>query len=174
MLYAITDRSAALRLLQQYLLEISYATTGLPHISIDGVSGEETTRAIRLFQEQNNLPVTGEADYRTWQEIFRHHTYVKTIRTANPTLLSPDSLPLSPRSEGSDVYLLQIMLAALCDKYSTLPCIRANGRYDPETQYAVRMYQGYHGMPPSGIVDLPTWEALAEEYGRIPRTQTTP
>lgn len=169
MLYAITDSSAALRLLQQYLLEISYATTGLPHIAVDGVSGEETTRAIRLFQEQNNLPVTGEADYTTWQEIYRHYTYAKAARTANPTLLSPDSLPLSLRSEGSDVYLLQIMLATLCDKYPALPCIRASGRYDPETQYTVRTYQSYRGMPPSGTVDLATWEALAEEYRRLPR-----
>ena len=171
-MYAITDRGAALRLLQQYLLEISYATEGMPHISIDGVSGEETTRAVRRFQEQNNLPVTGEADYKTWQEIFRHHTYAKAIRTADPTLLSPDSLPLSLRSEGSDVYLLQIMLATLCDKYPALPCIRASGRYDPETQYAVRLYQGYRVMPPSGTVDLATWEALAEEYGRLPREQS--
>lgn len=170
-MYAITDRAAALRLLQQYLLEISYATEGLPHISIDGVSGPETVRAVRLFQEQNNLPVTGEADYATWQEIFRHHAYARAARTIMPTLLPPTSLPLSLRAEGSEVYVLQILLATLCDKYPSLPCVRLSGRYDPETQYAVRLYQGYHGLPPSGTVDIATWEALAEEYGRMPSGQ---
>jgi peptidoglycan hydrolase-like protein with peptidoglycan-binding domain len=55
-MYDISNPSLPLRLVQGYLLEISYAENGLPHLSVDGVAGEETTETIRLFQQQNGLP----------------------------------------------------------------------------------------------------------------------
>ena len=165
-MYDIRDTSAALRLLQTYLLEISYATEGLPHISIDGVAGEETTRAIRLFQEQNGLPTTGFADYATWEEILRHYGNALRARVAVPVLLPPDSLPLSLRDTGSEVLILQTLLTALRERYPNLPRVAPSGRYDAETAHAVRVYQGHHSLPPSGITDDKTWQILTGEYRR--------
>ena len=165
-MYDIQDKAAAIRLLQTYLLEISYATEGLPHISVDGVAGEETNRAIRLFQGQNGLPVTGYADYATWLEILRHYRPALAMRTAAPTLLPAHALPLTPRSTGSEVLLLQTLMNAMRGRYPDLPQIGASGRYDGETAHAVRIYQGHHSLPPSGITDGETWEILVQEYGR--------
>ena len=44
------------------------------------------------------------------------------------------------------------------------------GRYDLETEYAVRLYQEYNHLPVTGIVDLATWERLAAHY----RTRNDP
>ena len=165
-MYDIRDTSAALRRLQNYLLEISYATEGLPHIAVDGVVGEETNRAIRLFQRQNSLPETGYADYETWQSIFEQYLLALADRTARPTLLPPYTLPLTMRSAGSEVLVLQAVLSALHDRYPDLPLPIPSGRYDAETARAVRLYQDHHSLPPSGIVDRTTWEILADEYRR--------
>lgn len=166
MTYSIRDTAAALRRLQTYLLEISYATEGLPHIAADGLSGEETTRAIRLFQRQNGLPETGYADYTTWQEVVEHFRLALAARTHVPTLLPPASLPLTTHSAGSEVLILQAMLAALHGRYPSLPRVAISGRYDAETAHAVRNYQRYHSLPPSGVTDDVTWEILADEYSR--------
>ena len=165
-MYDISNPSLPLRLVQGYLLEISYAEEGLPHISIDGVAGEETTEAIRLFQSQNGLQPTGKADPATWEALFRHYEYAAMLRTADPTLVPRDALPLTPRTVASEVYLLQTMLNAMRPKYASLPFLVQNGSYDLATENAVRIYQAHRLLPPSGIVDLATWEALAEEYGR--------
>ena len=170
-MYDISNPAHPLRLVQGYLLEISYAEEGLPHLSIDGVAGEETTAAIRLFQRQNGLPPTGKTDLETWEAIFRHYEYAKLLRTADPTLVPRDALPLTPRAVSSEVYLLQTMLNAMRPKYATLPLLVQNGSYDLATENAVRLYQGHRLLPASGIADLATWEALAEEYGRRPRAE---
>lgn len=168
-MYDISNPSLPLRLVQGYLLEISYAEDGLPHLSVDGVAGEETTEAIRLFQQQNGLPPTGKADLITWGTIFRRHEYAKILRTADPTLVPRNALPLLPRTVSSEVYLLQTMLNAMRPKYGGIPLLVQNGSYDLATENAVRMYQEHRLLPASGITDLATWEALAEEYGRRPK-----
>ena len=168
-MYDISNPAEPLRLLQGYLLEISYAEEGLPHLAVDGVAGEETTEAIRLFQEKNGLPPTGEADPITWETIFRRHEYALLLRTADPTLVPVHVLPLLPRTASSEVYLLQTMLNAMRPKYEGIPLLIQNGSYDLATENAVRIYQGHRLLPASGIADLVTWEALAEEYGRRPK-----
>ena len=54
--------------LQAYLHGISHQSQ-LPHLIPDGVYGENTANAVRLFQQQNQLPPTGETDTATWNAI---------------------------------------------------------------------------------------------------------
>lgn len=68
-MFDITNASAV-RELQKYLLEVSYATHGYPHLGIDGIFGEETRSVLSLFQRRNRLPVTGIVDRRTWQALY--------------------------------------------------------------------------------------------------------
>lgn len=166
MMYSIRDTREAVRLLQTYLLEISYATQGLPHIAVDGLSGEETTRALRLFQGQRGLPATGFADYATWQALVRHAEDARAARTFAPVLLPPVLLPMTARSVGSEVMLLRVLLNSLRDRYPDLPQLFPSDRYDAETARAVRVYQRHHSLPASGVVEEATWQALVDEYRR--------
>ena len=165
-MYSIRDKAAAVRLLQTYLLEISYATEGLPHLSVDGIAGEETNRAVRLFQRQNGLPVTGYANQETWEEIQRHYRPALAARTEVPVLLPPYALPLTSRSVGSEVRILQELLAALHGRYPDLPRLSPSGRYDAETAHAVRIFQAHNSLPASGVTDEKTWQILTDEYRR--------
>ena len=81
-MFDITDKSAV-RELQKYLLEISYATHGYPHIAIDGIFGRETREVLSLFQRRARLPVTGVADRRTWQALYSAYLPALAARKPN-------------------------------------------------------------------------------------------
>jgi peptidoglycan hydrolase-like protein with peptidoglycan-binding domain len=87
-MFDITD-SGAVRELQKYLLELSYATHGYPHLAIDGIFGRETREVLSLFQRRARLPVTGVADRRTWQALYRAYLLAITSRM-------PDHKPRHP------------------------------------------------------------------------------
>ncbi len=63
---------------------------------------------------------------------------------------------LKPRDQGQQVRLVQEWL-----------CLRGLGvridsDFGPATEFAVRQFQGKAGLPPSGSVDVPTYEALTQ------------
>lgn len=78
-MYDITG-PAPVRELQKYLLELSYATHGYPHLAIDGIFGRETREVLSLFQRRNRLPVTGVADRRTWEALYAAYLLARATR----------------------------------------------------------------------------------------------
>lgn len=87
-MFDITGTSPV-RELQKYLLEISYATHGYPHLSIDGIFGAETRDVVSRFQQRNRLPVTGIADRRTWDSIYRAYLVALAARLTEHRRLFP-------------------------------------------------------------------------------------
>ena len=69
-MYDIKHPENAVRMTQSFLLEISYVDEDLPHVSIDGIYGERTRRAVRIFQRKNGLPETGRTDRETWNALY--------------------------------------------------------------------------------------------------------
>ena len=66
--------------LQEQLNAIRQGYPALPAVTVDGIYGEGTQRAVRDFQRIFNLPVTGIVDYPTWYKI--HEIYVGVTRIA--------------------------------------------------------------------------------------------
>ncbi len=163
-MYHIINESQAIREIQRYLLEISYATDGLPHLSVDGIYGEETRGGVREFQRRNGLEASGQVDPATWDELYRQYDLARRERIEQPPLLPPDALPLALSAEGSEVALLQVLLVALQAELATLPPLRQSGRFDQETQRALRAYQVARRLPASGILDRETWQHLTQDY----------
>lgn len=92
--------------LQAYLHGISHQSQ-LPHLIPDGVYGENTANAVRLFQQQNQLPPTGETDTATWNAIAQ--AYRQEVR---PTVLHLRLFPTgitayAPGDKGSAVFVIQ-------------------------------------------------------------------
>ena len=163
-MYNLTDKRNAIRELQRYLLEISYATSGIPHLAVDGIYGEETRATVAAFQLRNGLPVTGEADPSTWSEIYRQFDQAREARLAKPILISAAILPLALHARGSEVFLLQTLLDEVRLFLPELLPVAQNGNFDGETQRALRAYQTIRHLPPSGILDKETWNNLATDY----------
>lgn len=55
--------------LQEQLNAIRQGYPALPAVTVDGIYGEGTQRAVRDFQRIFSLPVTGIVDYPTWYKI---------------------------------------------------------------------------------------------------------
>ena len=167
-MYNLTDKRNAIRELQRYLLEISYATNGLPHLGVDGIYGDETRTAVSAFQLRNGIPQTGEADPTTWAEIYRQFASARRARTEQPVLLPAGALPLALHARGSEVALLQTVLHALRTEMKEIPALSQTGHFDADTQRALRAYQVIRHLPPSGILDGDTWALLERDYRSRP------
>lgn len=65
---------------------------------------------------------------------------------------------------GANVRALQTMLRVISRHDSKIPTVVPDGIYGQDTLNAVSAFQRIHGLPVTGVVDLATWEAIAEEY----------
>ena len=66
--------------LQEQLNTIAEVYTRIPPLIIDGIFGENTQEAVRIFQQVFKLPQTGVVDYPTWYKI--QEIYVGVTRIA--------------------------------------------------------------------------------------------
>jgi len=65
---------------------------------------------------------------------------------------------------GQPIRSLQTMLRTIAEDRPGYVRIVPDGIYGPETMGAVTVFQRNHGLPPTGITDHETWEAVVAEY----------
>lgn len=76
----IGSRGDSVRQMQEQLNAISDVYTVVPKIAVDGVYGQQTMEAVRIFQQTFGLPATGIVDFPTWYRI--SEIYVAVTRIA--------------------------------------------------------------------------------------------
>ena len=64
----------------------------------------------------------------------------------------------------NQIFELQTMLRLISQTDASLPSVNPDGIFGPETESAVLAFQSNAGLPPSGIVDFATWNAVANAY----------
>lgn len=157
----------SVRAIQYYLNVIAYFNGNLNTLPIDGVFGEDTVNAVRVFQQFYNLPVTGVIDRQTWNKI--REIYDNIIRnlpegySGNQAALYPGYV-LSEGMRGTNVRNLQTYLSAISTFLPSLGNITVDGIYGPATANAVREFQRLYGLPVTGTVGPLTWFYIAREY----------
>ena len=141
----IRSLQSMLRLLQRHA---GKPTTVVP----DGIFGPETARAVREFQQQNGLPVTGAADLTTWnavvdaaREAHIHHGPAEPLRP----LFQPMQT-ISPGEQNMHLYLAQGMLQALRHYYDGMPPVSVTGRHDEACTASLKWLQARCGLPEVG------------------------
>ena len=89
--------------LQTFLRRIQRSQGPIQPLVPDGIFGAETAAAVRDFQRQNSLPVTGTADFDTWDAVYRAYL---VLRTGDETPQAVSFFPagadaaLRPRGQG--------------------------------------------------------------------------
>lgn len=78
----IGAQGAKVRQMQEQLNRISQNYPAIPKLVADGIYGENTKKAVEVFQKVFLLPVTGVVDYATWYEI--SEIYVGVSRISEP------------------------------------------------------------------------------------------
>ena len=165
-----TNEQQAIRNLQRYLRQLSYANDKIPTPPIDGIYDTATRDAVRAFQREERLPDTGAVDTATWELIFKR--YEESLRREDapvPLAQFPRISPGYALREGDESFLIRLVQYALGELdliYKGLDDVPQTGVYDAATAEAVRGFQRRHGLPETGEVDRTTWDALATTYNR--------
>lgn len=164
--YARDNHQENVMELQNYLRTISRFRNNIPLIIPDGIFGPETTDAVKGFQAAYGLPQTGVVDEATWDAIYREYLQV-AAETAQPVCVqaypSPDFM-VGPGASGEKVYFLQLMLISLGNHFHNIPPVTLSGRYEDDTEAAVKKVQEKSGLPETGAVDNFTWNSIARAY----------
>lgn len=125
--------------------------------------GEQTRRAVRSFQEQNGLPVTGVATLETRQRLNALLQDAIPPRPDTPTTPTESTTPAQPTAPPSNVQLeiyteAQLKAILLGLGYD----INANaGLSDPPTVRSIREVQSLYGLSETGQPDRATQNQLA-------------
>ncbi len=64
----------------------------------------------------------------------------------------------------NEIYELQTMLRLIAQTDGMVPLVNPDGIFGPETERAVLAFQSNMGLPPTGIVDFGTWNAVTNAY----------
>ncbi|MDO4270601.1 MAG: peptidoglycan-binding protein [Eubacteriales bacterium] len=171
------DTNEEVRTIQNRLNRISTNYPNIPKIyPVDGIFDADTERAVRAFQRQFNLTADGLVGKATWYRIAFIYNNVKRLSELNSEgLLLNDvsrQFPADLRegATGPGVQLLQYFLAVVGEYYDQLPRWRpeqVDGVFGPQTREAVAAYQRMMGLPETGVVDRPTWNALLSTYQSV-------
>lgn len=79
---SIGSSGTKVRRLQEQLDRIAQSYPAIPRITADGIYGERTAGAVRMFQRIFNLPASGITDFPTWYRI--SGVYAAVSRAAGP------------------------------------------------------------------------------------------
>lgn len=135
------DGTAYIVFLQNRLIELGYLQD-----SADGSFGENTQTAVKQFQKNNNLPVTGIADSNTQNRLYQDASTLVAANSGNTVF-------------GSDVTRVQSMLS-LWGFLET----RVDGTYGEGTAKAIKAFKQYMTSidPTYGMKATPTPTAKPE------------
>ena len=151
----------------QYMLgKLAGDDPELIHVAVDGVFGERTLEAVLRFQKKAGLPMTGRADPDTWEALrARWRELEGRAGPTRPVRVFPAE---GTRVEAGTVreYLIlpQTMFRVLARQFAGIADLPADGVHTAAWEDNVRWLQRAGGLPPTGTLDQPAWDALSRLY----------
>lgn len=122
-------------------------------ISVDGIFGNGTKKAVEKFQTANNLTVDGVVGKATWPKINVGTPSTPAVKPAAPKAKAEVKPKLTSNlkrgSKGAQVKFLQKKLG-----------LTADGIFGSNTDKAVRAFQKKNRLAVDGVVGATTWGAL--------------
>ena len=128
----------------------------IPAVTVDGVFGTATTRAVKAFQSAYGLVSDGVVGKATWQAIYGAYQNMESDLNNN----SYPGTPLRLGSEGVAVRQVQFWLRVAADNYIALEGVSVDGAFGSATRQAVLSFQDYFSLTADGVVGLQTWNKL--------------
>ncbi len=154
------------RSLQTMLRVIAESNDQQPSVVPDGIYGANTRTAVSAFQRRKGLPVTGNTDQQTWEAIVsEYEPALILVGEAQPieVILNPNQVIRQGESHPN-VYLAQGMLIVLSQAYASIPQPGMSGIVDLPTAEALSAFQALNRLPMTGQLDKITWQRLARHY----------
>lgn len=165
------------RTIQKQLNRIARNYPMIPEIpDTNGVYGVDTENAVKAFQKIFNLTPDGIVGESTWYAIKRVYNAVKRLSELYSEGITISEIqreypnPLSVGSSGVYVRIIQYFLSFLAYFNREFVPLTVDGIFGPDTENAVKTFQNWAGLPVTGIVNAPTWNAIINEYNAILRS----
>lgn len=143
---------------QFWLSDLAQFDSSLVRVSVDGSYGAATERAVRAFQQKQNLTADGVVGQTTWNALYA--AWVDAQSDLGGTAWPGTALRRG--DTGMEVRLVQFWLRLAADNYSALRTVPVDGSYGATTVSAVTAFQSLFGLTADGVVGRSTWNKLKE------------
>ena len=143
---------------QFWLSDLAQFDSSLVRVSVDGSYGAVTERAVRAFQQKQNLTADGVVGQTTWNALYA--AWVDAQSDLGGTAWPGTALRRG--DTGMEVRLVQFWLRLAADNYSALRTVTVDGSYGAATVSAVTTFQSLFGLTADGVVGRSTWNKLKE------------
>ena len=160
--------------IQRDLRRIRQNYPAIPDItSTLGIYDEETSKAVKKFQEIFNLSATGNVDKGTWYKIKYVYNSVKKLAELYSEGLSKDDVTFLYADElkygdtGIEVEYIHYFLDALAFLDKDIPRLPTNSIYTNNTETIVKAFQKKYNLPVTGKFTYSDWTVLKSAYRKI-------
>ena len=160
--------------IQRDLRRIKINYPAIPSInSTVGIYDNETSDAVKKFQEIFSLPVTGIVDKATWYKIKYVYTSVKKLSDLYSEGLSKDEATFLYEDElnygdtGIEVQFIHYFLDAIAFLDPDIPRLQTNSIYNDNSITMVKAFQSKYGLPVTGVFTYSDWKVLKNIYDSI-------
>lgn len=157
--------SKPIRGLQEMLRNISFYVEDVLPVIPGGIFNENTKNSVISFQKIYGLTPDGEVNNTTWQKIRDVNNELNRINA------QPKSFPVFGKKlvifeddERSELYVIQAMLYAIFLEVPNSPQVNITGIHDENSVDAVVFVQTITGIEPTGIIDVETYNNIADLY----------
>ncbi len=162
------------RTIQVELNRIGANYPAIPKIvPANGIYGERTVEAVRVFQGVFGLAQTGIVNKSTWYQIKYIFTAVKGLSELTSEGLTEDEVEnilgenLRQGDYGQRVRIVQYFLNVIAYFNPEIPSVYSDGVFNSEMDAQVRAFERFYGLNPDGVVDFRTWQLINEIYRNI-------
>ncbi|MBQ8402327.1 MAG: peptidoglycan-binding protein [Clostridia bacterium] len=136
----------------------------------DGVFDNDTDAAVRAFQQIFSLTPDGIVGRATWYAISRTAAAVTRLSELNAEGIDAEEVMnsqpevLQEGDTGVGVQELQYFLSFIGTFNNFIQPVPIDGIFGIRTRQSVEDFQRTYGLPVTGIVDTPTWNAMFRAY----------
>lgn len=135
--------------IQFWLNAVAEFVDTIPTVTVDGIFGQATDRAVRAFQQHFGLTVDGIVGQATWNSIYNEYSSIQTD-IAPPNVDTPGQFPgttLAVGSRGNDVKQMQFYLRIISNSNSAIPASRRTASSAPPPSVLCALSSNSTGLP---------------------------
>lgn len=168
--YALARWFRPIESMQYSLRSISQVYPNIPAPLVNGQFGEETAAAVRGFQQEFNLPVSGQINFATWELILLVYHNLEMLRIGAGGLnlaLTPGETVLWQAGDTACNAVLSVVQAVLnnmAGDFDNLEQVTPHCKPQINAD-AIAAFQKLANLPATGVLDRHTWNIMLRFYG---------
>ena len=157
------DKKSAIKEIQRFIYKLSDYYSEIPRISIDGIYGDTSRRAVMSYQSLFNLPADGIINNRTHESIYSEYLKITELENSKKLMPAKNRFPLKRGDSGNDVLYLNMMLDEFRTIYGNISPVRINPLFSYDTEKAVREIRELFSLDSGLTVDSTIFSRMENE-----------